>query len=87
MVGAVAAVVTAATAPCSPTWPLTRPPQTRALRQRPVRTKGDEVEILAILGALAIAGWWLYRAGKRLGSRKGFGAARRRARRRRSRQR
>jgi hypothetical protein len=43
------------------------------------------MEILAVLAALGVAGWWLYRSGKRVGSRKGFGAGRRRRRRRRSR--
>jgi hypothetical protein len=45
------------------------------------------METLAVLAVLACAGWWLYRTGKRLGSRQGFTAARRRKRRRRVRRR
>jgi hypothetical protein len=35
---------------------------------------------LIVLGILIGVGTWLYRAGKRLGSRKGYGAGRRRRR-------
>ena len=40
------------------------------------------MEGLIVLGMLAFVGYWLYRAGKREGSRKGFGVGRNRARRR-----
>jgi hypothetical protein len=40
------------------------------------------VEALIVLGVLAFVGYCLYRAGKREGSRKGFGVGRDRARRR-----
>jgi len=39
------------------------------------------VEGLIVLGVLAFAGYWLYRVGKREGSRKRFWVGRRRARR------
>jgi len=45
------------------------------------------MEILAILVAIAFGGWWLYKSGKREGSRKGFGAGRARTRRQRHRRR
>jgi hypothetical protein len=39
------------------------------------------MEYLIVLLALAFVGWWLFHAGKRLGSRQGFGAGRARRRR------
>jgi hypothetical protein len=42
------------------------------------------MDSLAILAAIAFGGWWLYKSGKRDGSRKGFGAGRARGRRQRS---
>jgi hypothetical protein len=41
------------------------------------------METLILLGILAYGGWWLYRAGKRIGSVKGFHVGRSRRRRRR----
>ena len=34
------------------------------------------MEQVVIFVALAFAGWWLFRTGKRLGSRKGYGVGR-----------
>ena len=42
------------------------------------------MEGLIILASLGVAGWWLYKTGKRLGSRKGYGVGRKHGRRRRS---
>jgi hypothetical protein len=38
---------------------------------------GEHMEYLMILAAISFGGWWLYKSGKRDGSRKGFGAGRR----------
>jgi hypothetical protein len=48
---------------------------------------GEHMEYLMILAAISFGGWWLYKSGKRDGSRKGFGAGRASARSRRSRNR
>ena len=45
--------------------------------------KGDSMELIAVVALLALVGWWAFREGRRLGSRKGFGAGRARQRRRR----
>lgn len=38
---------------------------------------GGQMENLVILAAIGFGGWWLYKSGKRDGSRKAFGAGRR----------
>lgn len=38
--------------------------------------RGEDMEYIVVLLALVFAGWWLFQAGKRLGSRKGYGAGR-----------
>jgi hypothetical protein len=43
---------------------------------------GIKMDTLVILAAIGFGGWWLYRSGKRYGSRKGFAAGRRAHRRR-----
>ncbi len=49
------------------------------LFQERLKTKngGGYMDILVILAAIGFGGWWLYKSGKRDGSRKGFGAGRR----------
>ena len=39
------------------------------------------MENLVMLATVAFGGWWLYKSGKRLGSRKGYNVGRSRARR------
>ena len=34
------------------------------------------MELIILAALLALAGWWVFREGKRLGSRKGYGAGR-----------
>ena len=41
------------------------------------------MEILIVLAVLAAFAWWIYRSGKRIGSRKGYNAGRSGSRRRR----